>query len=409
MELTGERLIPAPIASTWEALNDPEVLKSCIAGCESLERVEPDVMTAVLAARIGPVSARFKGTVKLSDVQAPHRYVLSFEGQGGIAGFGRGSADVFLAERGDHTLLRYSSRAQVGGRLAQVGSRLINAAASKITEDFFSAFEARLGPAAAKATADEILAGRESGEPKKLRLLATTAAAQPVNFPSVREAGIDPKLIEQRVTRIGLNVEPVREAGSAKPRAVEAGTVVELAGEQWIAAPILATFNSLTDHEVLKACIPGCQSLDRVRLDTLAVVLAPMGPLGMRFRSTLRVSNVHMPTRYTVSFVGQRGTTGSATVSLIDEGARTRVRYQLRAEVRGYVAKAGSRVIETIALKIGKVFFAAIEARLRASVERVTEDRYDAPGEHRSPEAKKLWAVVALSAAAATAFALWVH
>ena len=409
MELTGERLIPAPIASTWEALNDPEVLKSCIAGCESLERVEPDVMTAVLAARIGPVSARFKGTVKLSDVQAPHRYVLSFEGQGGIAGFGRGSADVFLAERGDHTLLRYSSRAQVGGRLAQVGSRLINAAASKITEDFFSAFEARLGPAAAKATADEILAGRESGEPKKLRLLATTAAAQPVNFPSVREAGIDTKLIEQRVTRIGLNVEPVREAGSAKPRAVEAGTVVELAGEQWIAAPILATFNSLTDHEVLKACIPGCQSLDRVRLDTLAVVLAPMGPLGMRFRSTLRVSNVHMPTRYTVSFAGQRGTTGSATVSLIDEGARTRVRYQLRAEVRGYVAKAGSRVIETIALKIGKVFFAAIEARLRASVERMTEDRSDAPGEHRSPEAKKLWAVVALSAAAATAFALWVH
>src|SRR5688572_19461395 len=100
MELVGERLIPAPILATWQSLNDPEVLKSCIAGCESLEWTQPDTLAAVLAARIGPVSARFKGTLKLSDMLPPHSYALSFEGQGGIAGFGRGSADVSLGEQG---------------------------------------------------------------------------------------------------------------------------------------------------------------------------------------------------------------------------------------------------------------------------------------------------------------------
>ncbi|WP_395400779.1 CoxG family protein [Pseudoduganella sp. UC29_106] len=136
MELIGEKLIPAPISATWEALNDAEVLKSCIAGCESLDHVQADMLAAQVALKIGPVKARFKGTLTLSDMNPPHSYVVSFEGQGGIAGFGKGSADVSLTEQGDQTLLRYSARAQVGGRLAQVGSRLIDAAAAKITEDF---------------------------------------------------------------------------------------------------------------------------------------------------------------------------------------------------------------------------------------------------------------------------------
>jgi carbon monoxide dehydrogenase subunit G len=149
MELTGERLIPAPISATWAGLNDPEILKSCIAGCESLENVEQDTLAAVLALRIGPVSARFKGTLKLSEMQPPHSYVMSFEGQGGAAGFGKGSAQVSLVEEGTQTRLRYAARAQIGGRLAQVGSRLVDAAAAKITEEFFAAFEARLQPAVA--------------------------------------------------------------------------------------------------------------------------------------------------------------------------------------------------------------------------------------------------------------------
>ena len=150
MELTGERLIPAPLATTWDALNDPAVLKACIAGCESLERIEADALAAVMAVKVGPVSARFKGTLKMRDVKAPHGYSIAFDGQGGVAGFGKGEADVSLAEEGTQTRLSYKARAQVGGKMAQVGSRLIDAAAAKITEDFFTAFVARLQPVEAQ-------------------------------------------------------------------------------------------------------------------------------------------------------------------------------------------------------------------------------------------------------------------
>jgi hypothetical protein len=145
MELHGERLIPASLDATWAALNDPETLKACIAGCESLERIGDDAYTAVVAMKIGPVSARFKGNLKMTNVVAPNGYTIAFDGQGGVAGFGKGSADVALtAEGGSATKLAYSARATVGGKMAQIGSRLIDATAAKITEDFFKAFEAVL-------------------------------------------------------------------------------------------------------------------------------------------------------------------------------------------------------------------------------------------------------------------------
>ena len=145
MELHGSRLIPAPVAATWAALNDPETLKACIAGCESLERTGDDAYSAVVALRIGPVSARFKGHLKMTNVDAPNGYTMAFDGQGGVAGFGKGSADVKLAAEGDAaTRLVYEARAQVGGKMAQIGSRLIDATAGKITDDFFKAFEAHL-------------------------------------------------------------------------------------------------------------------------------------------------------------------------------------------------------------------------------------------------------------------------
>src|SRR6478752_5948324 len=103
MELTGERTIPASIDATWTALNDPETLKACIAGCETLERVGDDGFVAVVAMKIGPVSARFKGSLKLTNVNPPTSYTINFDGQGGVAGFGRGSADVALSEAGAAT------------------------------------------------------------------------------------------------------------------------------------------------------------------------------------------------------------------------------------------------------------------------------------------------------------------
>ncbi len=145
MELNGNRLIPASLDTTWAALNDPETLKACIAGCESLDRTGDDAYTAVVALKIGPVSARFKGNLKMTNVDAPNGYTINFDGQGGVAGFGKGSADVKLsAESASATRLVYDARAQVGGKMAQIGSRLIDATAGKLTDDFFKAFEAQV-------------------------------------------------------------------------------------------------------------------------------------------------------------------------------------------------------------------------------------------------------------------------
>ena len=157
MELQGERLIPASVEATWAALNDPDTLKACIAGCESLERTGEDAFAAVVALKVGPVSARFKGNLQMTNIQPPNGYTINFDGQGGVAGFGKGSADVALTPQDAQTLLKYNARATVGGKMAQIGSRLIDAAATKITEDFFKAFEAHLqaasAPAGAAATA----------------------------------------------------------------------------------------------------------------------------------------------------------------------------------------------------------------------------------------------------------------
>jgi carbon monoxide dehydrogenase subunit G len=155
MELKGERLIPAPIEKTWAGLNDPETLKACIVGCESLERSGDDAFQALVAVRVGPVSARFKGNLKMSDVKPPTSYTIHFDGQGGVAGFGKGSADVQLTPEAGGTRLSYIARAQVGGKMAQVGSRLIDAAAAKITEDFFAAFEAQVAPVPAEGAVAE--------------------------------------------------------------------------------------------------------------------------------------------------------------------------------------------------------------------------------------------------------------
>jgi carbon monoxide dehydrogenase subunit G len=144
MELQGERLIPATVAQTWEALNNPETLKACIAGCESLERTGDDAFTALVAVKVGPVSAKFKGKLQMTNIQAPHSYTINFDGQGGAAGFGKGSADVALTDEAGQARLKFVAKAQVGGKMAQIGSRLIDAAAGKIAEDFFTAFEAKL-------------------------------------------------------------------------------------------------------------------------------------------------------------------------------------------------------------------------------------------------------------------------
>ena len=145
MEMTGEQLIHASQTHVWAALNDPEVLKACVPGCESIERSGDSEYVVQMTARVGPVSAKFKGRMTLSNIVAPDSYSIAFEGQGGVAGFAKGSADVGLAAAGGDTKLSYKVKASVGGKLAQIGSRLVDAAANKVANDFFAAFNERVG------------------------------------------------------------------------------------------------------------------------------------------------------------------------------------------------------------------------------------------------------------------------
>lgn len=148
MDMNGSHRIPAKREKVWEALNDPEVLKACIPGCESLEKTSETEMSAAVTSKIGPVKAKFKGAVTLENINPPESYTITGEGKGGVAGFAKGSANVSLAEEGDETVLTYEAKAQVGGKLAQLGSRLIDSTAKKMAEDFFTKFSEMVGETA---------------------------------------------------------------------------------------------------------------------------------------------------------------------------------------------------------------------------------------------------------------------
>ena len=154
MDMTGEFRIPASREAVWKALNDPEVLKRSIAGCEELEKTSDTEFTAKVTAKVGPVKARFAGKVTLSDLDPPNGYTIAGEGQGGAAGFAKGGAKVRLEPDGDGTLLKYTVNAAIGGKLAQIGARLIDGAARKMADEFFASFAANVaGPAPAAAAA----------------------------------------------------------------------------------------------------------------------------------------------------------------------------------------------------------------------------------------------------------------
>jgi len=153
MEMHGERRIPASRQAVWERLNDPDTLKECIPGCQSVEKVSDTEFTAKVRAKVGPVSANFAGKVTLSDLNPPAGYTISGEGTGGVAGFAKGAAHVTLEEDGAETVLRYGVEAQIGGKLAQIGSRLIDGTARKMADDFFNRFVTAVSPQEPSPTA----------------------------------------------------------------------------------------------------------------------------------------------------------------------------------------------------------------------------------------------------------------
>ena len=156
MQMQGERSIDASRAEVWQALNDPEVLKACIPGCDELVRTSGTGFEASVVQKVGPVNARFKGVVELSDIVKEHSYTLTGEGKGGAAGFAKGRAEVQLTSDGDTTLLVYTVEAKVGGKLAQLGGRLIDGFARKLTDEFFNRFQLAVeGPAEEPASDPE--------------------------------------------------------------------------------------------------------------------------------------------------------------------------------------------------------------------------------------------------------------
>ncbi|NBN64712.1 SRPBCC family protein [Pannonibacter tanglangensis] len=209
MDMSGEYRIPAPRNDVWNALNDPEVLKACIPGCESLEMTSPTEMTAAVTSKIGPVKARFTGVVTLENMNPPESYTISGEGKGGVAGFAKGGADVRLVEDGDGTILTYTARAQVGGKLAQLGSRLIDSTARKMADDFFGKFSELVAGASAAARAR----AEEDDDPdfavlQEAGTLAMTRAGE-----AVVHAASD---VEQRIEKAVVDAEEKVEGAAAK-------------------------------------------------------------------------------------------------------------------------------------------------------------------------------------------------
>jgi uncharacterized protein len=146
MDMTGEKFIAATRAQVWAGLNDPEILCQCIPGCTGIEKLSDTEMRASAAIKLGPVSAKFQGKVTLSDLDPPNGYKIAGEGQGGAAGFAKGGAVVRLTDRTDGTMLHYTVQAQVGGKIAQLGGRLIDATAKSMAEQFFRKFSAAVEP-----------------------------------------------------------------------------------------------------------------------------------------------------------------------------------------------------------------------------------------------------------------------
>jgi len=191
MDMNGEYRIAASQQVVWDALNDPEILRICIPGCETVEKVSDTEFTAKVTFKVGPVKAKFTGDVKLSDIDAPNSYTISGSGKGGAAGFGKGGAQVSLKTDGDETILTYTATASVGGKLAQVGQRLIDATSKKLAAEFFSGFaeylsgdvaEEEKAPTAAQpktATSDaKVSAGGEtSGHPSLAWFIAGVSTA----------------------------------------------------------------------------------------------------------------------------------------------------------------------------------------------------------------------------------------
>lgn len=183
MEMTGERRIAAPRQAVWEGLNEPEVLRASIPGCETIERTEDGGFSARIAVKLGPMAAKFAGKVKLENLDPPNGYTIAGEGNGGAMGFAKGGADVKLTEDGADTILSYTVKAQVGGKMAQLGARLIDSTAKQMADQFFDRFAAHMTAANATATTlDAATPPPPAPAPLRINPIASFLMMEPLGF-----------------------------------------------------------------------------------------------------------------------------------------------------------------------------------------------------------------------------------
>ena len=214
MELRGEYRIPAPRAQVWAMLNDATVLRDCIPGCETLEGTPEEGFSARVTTKVGPVKATFNGAVTLSNVNAPESYTISGEGKGGVAGFAKGGADVHLAEDGTDTVLTYVANAQVGGKLAQLGARLIDSTAKKLADQFFACFAERAGASQPAGVSPGAIAAAPMGSAPDI-----TSPAPALDVVGSSLAAEDIIMPGQAIPPAGTNV-PIVEGQAAAPETV---------------------------------------------------------------------------------------------------------------------------------------------------------------------------------------------
>jgi len=221
MKMSGQETIPAPREQVWKALNDPAILKQSITGCKQLNKDSDTEFSAVVQAKVGPVKATFNGDVKLSNLKAPESYVLSGQGKGGVAGFAKGKATVTLkeADNGAATVLSYDVDAQVGGKLAQIGSRLISSTAKKMANDFFKKF--------AKLAAKD-----DTAKPAKKAVKKTPAAKKTAAKKNPAQKVTKDSAPEQPATAPQTSVpEKAAQKQPAPQKAVESGPEIKRPAE----------------------------------------------------------------------------------------------------------------------------------------------------------------------------------
>lgn len=212
MDMSGEQEIAAPRETVWAALNDPETLKASIPGCQSIEKTSDTTFSAKVKAKVGPVNATFNGDVSLTNLNPPESYTISGEGSGGAAGFAKGGADVVLEDHGDSTLLKYDVHAQVGGKLAQLGQRLIKSTANKYAKQFFESFTLQVAPSTSESVEAEQptteassgqTASKAQAESVPTAAPASSGEPQPAPAPEAGEEVAEPDAAAQPVADIG--------------------------------------------------------------------------------------------------------------------------------------------------------------------------------------------------------------